>query len=208
MEDANLELLKAGLAELGLELPDAALQRLVGYHDFLLEYNLNVNLTGLRDERDSVTGNLLNSLAPWRHIDASGKTADVGSGGGLPGLPLAIALDMPAMTLIESKHKKCEFLREAAFRFAPGVRVLESDVNAATGPFGQILSVAYGSLGKLVKTTVRMWDTPIRVLAWKGRKDRIGREIEECEPSYNGWRVIPFEVPALDAERHLCVLEL
>lgn len=208
MEHANLELLQHGLSELGLALDDDRLARLVDYHDFLHKYNQNVNLTGLRNERESVTGNLLNALAPWRSVKPELATADVGAGGGLPGLPLAIALNIPSMALIESKKKKCDFLRKSVKQFAPNVRVVESDVNIVTEKFDQIVSVAYGSLAKLLNTTTKMRRKKHRrVLAWKGRLERIHDEIDACEPSQNAWQIKPFTVPGLNAERHLCIFE-
>lgn len=206
MEDANLELLTRGLMAIGLEVPPVRLDALVAYHDFLMECNTKVNLTGLRDERDSVVGNLLNSLAPWRFVELGRRTADVGSGGGLPGLPLAIALDMPVV-LIESRGRKCDFLRESAQRFAPRVRVVEADVNTVTEAFEQVVSIAYGSLAKLVRSTAGMREPGSRVLAWKGRIERIETELKELPARMRNWRIEPFDVPGLDAQRHLCIHE-
>jgi 16S rRNA (guanine527-N7)-methyltransferase len=208
VNDDNLKLLTAGIAELGLEHEPAALARLVGFHDFLLEYNRNVNLTGFTDERESVIKNLLNSLAPWRHIDASRATADIGSGGGMPGIPLAIMLDMPRVTLVESKQKKCEFLRQACETFAPQVQVLHADANGVKRSFGQIVSIAYGTLAKLVQATGHMRAPGTRIVAWKGRMETIEQEIKECRKPFRRWKVERFEVPGLDAERHICVLQV
>ena len=208
MNDDNLQLLKTGLNAIGLRDDPAALDRLVGYHDFLHEYNKNVNLTGFTDERESVIKNLLNALAPWRHIDPSRATADIGSGGGMPGIPLAIMLDMKRVTLVESKHKKCEFLRQAAEKFAHDVEVLNEDANGIKRAFGQIISIAYGTLAKLVQTTAHMRAPGTRIIAWKGRMATIEQEIEACRKPFKRWKVEAFDVPELDAERHVCVLQV
>ena len=208
MNDDNLQLLTTGLDALGLKYKPDVLAHLVGFHDFLFEYNKNVNLTGFTDERESVIKNLLNSLAPWRYIDASRATADIGSGGGMPGLPLAITLGMPRMTLVESKQKKCEFLRQASERFAPEVTVLNEDVNGISRSFGQIVSIAYGTLAKLVQATSHMRAPGTRILAWKGRMATIEQEINECRKPFKRWKVEAFKVPELDAERHICVLQI
>ncbi|MCA8911958.1 MAG: 16S rRNA (guanine(527)-N(7))-methyltransferase RsmG [Planctomycetes bacterium] len=208
VKPANLSLLKEGLATLELSPEKSAFERLVGYHDFLLEYNQHVNLTGFRDEQESVIKNLLNALAPWRFVDASRATADVGTGGGMPGLPLAIMLGMERMSLVESKQKKCDFLRAACEKFAPTVEVLHEDVNMITRSFGQIISIAYGTLAKLLQATTHMRAPGTRVLAWKGRLQSVESEIAECRKPQRRWKVEPFEVPGLDAERHLCILQV
>jgi 16S rRNA (guanine527-N7)-methyltransferase len=208
VNDDNLKLLTDGLKTLGLKYKPDALTRLVGFHDFLLAYNENVNLTGFTDERESIIKNLLNALAPWRYVDASRATADVGSGGGMPGIPLAIMLNMPRMNLIESKQKKCEFLRQACGKFAPEVTVLNEDVNSTKRSFGQIVSIAYGTLAKLLQATSNMRAPGTRVLAYKGRTATIEQEIKECRDPFKRWKVEPFSVPELDAERHICVYQV
>ena len=208
MKPENLQLLQAGLVELDLKPATEAFERLVGYHDFLLEYNQHVNLTGFRDEQESVIKNLLNALAPWRFVDAARATADIGTGGGMPGLPLAIVLGMERMSLVESKQKKCDFLRAACEKFAPEVEVLQEDVNGINRSFGQIISIAYGTLAKLLQATSHMRAPGTRVLAWKGRLQSVESEIAECRKPQRGWKVEPFEVPGLDAERHLCILQV
>ena len=204
----NLELLQSGLKALELKPPKGALERLVGYHDYLLEYNQNVNLTGFRDERESVIKNLLNSLAPWRYIDASRATADIGTGGGMPGIPLAIALGMERLALVETKNKKCEFLRIACRRYVPKVEVLQQDAHEIRRSFGQVISIAYGTLDKLVQATTHMRAPGSRILAWKGRLESVQAEIEACTGRFRKWKVEPFEVPELDAQRHLCILQV
>jgi 16S rRNA (guanine527-N7)-methyltransferase len=204
----NAKLLGLGINQLGMTPANGALERLVGYHDFLLNYNTRVNLTGYTGERESVIKNLLNALAPWRHVDASRATADVGSGAGMPGIPLAIMLGMERMALIESKGKKCDFLRAAVQQFAPGVEVLQSDVNEVKRSFGQIVTIAYGTLAKLVESTRDMRAPGTRLLAWKGKRETIDAEIAECKKAFRNWQVEKFQVPGLEAERHVCVLQV
>jgi 16S rRNA (guanine527-N7)-methyltransferase len=205
MEDRNRELLLDGIQTLGLQVPAERMARLIGYHDLLMATNEQFNLTGFRDERESVIYNLLNSLAPWRHVDASRRAADVGAGGGMPGLPLAIALDMP-VTLIESKRKKADFLKQASGQFAPLARVLHIDVNEVGERFTQVLSSAFGSLEKLLAGTERMREQGCRTLAWKGRREVIDQEVAACKPRDRNWQVIPFTVPHMpEAQRHLCI---
>jgi 16S rRNA (guanine527-N7)-methyltransferase len=205
MQTENVELLREGLEVMGLEAHAERVERLVGYHDFLHETNAELNLTGLRDERQSVIGNLLNALAPHRFVRWRARTADVGSGGGLPGIPLAIMLDMPAMTLIESKGKKCDFLEAACKRYAPRVKVFRGNVAEIDRKFEQIVSSAFGTLDKLLRVTKRMRMRKTRVLAYKGRRETIEAELKELPPMERRWILHPFEVPHLpDVQRYLC----
>ncbi len=206
MLDQNLELLVDGLRALALELPPERLQRLVGYHDLLMATNEKFNLTGFKSERESVIYNILNALAPWKHVDAALPTADIGTGGGLPGLPLAIALDMPAMTLVESKRKKTDFLLEATAKFAPRVIVKQADANQMKGKFRQIVSSAFGTLEKLLAVTASIRAPGCRTLAWKGRREVIDQEVAACKPRDQEWQVVPFAVPHMpDTQRHICI---
>jgi 16S rRNA (guanine527-N7)-methyltransferase len=201
----NKQLLLDGLAQIGLEAPDDCVQRLIDYHDYLHEVNAGLNLTGLRDERDSVIGNLLNALAPHRFVRAKARTADVGSGGGLPGIPLAIMLQMRSMTLVESKRKKCDFLQTACERFCPDVKVHQGNVNECTEKFEQIVSSAFGTLDKLLRATQRMRFKKSRVLAYKGRRETIESELAELPKQDRRWTLHPFSVPFMpDVERYLC----
>lgn len=207
MEDANHELLESGLNALGVELQPARVALLVRYHDLLMEWNQRLNLTGQKNERDSVIKNLLNALGPWRQIHPKRVTADIGSGGGLPGIPLAIALEMPAMSLVESKGKKAEFLKLAVSEVAPQIRVINEDANAIKAEFQQVVTCAVGALDKLLHMTASMRARDSRLVAWKGRRDRIDLEIAACKPKRRNWEIIPFSVPGLeaDAQRHLCI---
>jgi len=210
MEEANQEILRKGLSELGLELDDGRIAKLIGYHDLLMQRNLEFNLTGAKEERESLIKNLLNALGPWRQVHPTKFTIDVGSGGGLPGLPLAIALDMKHMALCDSKQKKCRFLEEAAKAFAPaGTRVICADTNTIRERFQQVVTCGFGTLDKILKVTRNCLASSARILAYKGTRERITEEIEACPKSEREWEIIPFKVPFLEegTQRHLCVFK-
>jgi 16S rRNA (guanine527-N7)-methyltransferase len=214
MQPAARATLEQGLESLGLTLTPAKLERLIAFHDLLMRRNLELNLTGHDDETESVTKNLLNSLAPWRHIEIAAPTCDIGTGAGFPGLPLAIALDMPQLSLVESKAKKCRFLEEAVAGLT-GVNVANSDANELRGPFTQALASGFGTLAKFAQVTQRAMPKNSRLLAWKGKREVIDAELAELGGKTDSrgifltrgieWQIIPFAVPHLDAERHLCI---
>ncbi|MGH8032145.1 MAG: 16S rRNA (guanine(527)-N(7))-methyltransferase RsmG, partial [Luteimonas sp.] len=103
--------LAAGLAALGLAAALAA--PLLAYLALLDRWNRTYNLTAIRDPREMVAKHLLDSLAMHAHVRDLETLADLGSGAGLPGIPLAIALPELRVTLVESAGKKVRFLREA-----------------------------------------------------------------------------------------------
>jgi 16S rRNA (guanine527-N7)-methyltransferase len=105
--------LAAGLAELGIALPEAAQHQLLAFRDLLLKWNKTYNLTALRDPKQAISHHLLDSLAILPHVGA-GPLLDVGSGGGLPGIPLAIARPELSVSMVDTVQKKATFLQQAA----------------------------------------------------------------------------------------------
>jgi 16S rRNA G527 N7-methylase RsmG len=97
--------LAAGLAKLGLNLPDDAQQKLLAFRDLLLKWNKTYNLTALRDPAQAISHHLLDSLAILPHV-GDGNLLDVGSGGGLPGIPLAIARPDLSVSMVDTVQKK------------------------------------------------------------------------------------------------------
>jgi len=93
--------LAAGLAKLGLNLPDDAQQKLLAFRDLLLKWNKTYNLTALRDPAQAISHHLLDSLAILPHV-GDGNLLDVGSGGGLPGIPLAIARPDLSVSMVDT----------------------------------------------------------------------------------------------------------
>ena len=106
-------ILSAGLAELGLDLGARAQRRLLDYLALLVRWNRTYNLTSVRDEVSMVSAHLLDSLAILPKLGPVTSLADVGSGAGLPGIPLAIAQPEMAVRLIDSTQKKAGFLTQA-----------------------------------------------------------------------------------------------
>ena len=142
--------LDAGLAALGIALDDAAIERLLDYVDLLERWNAAYNLTAVRDPAEMVTRHLIDSLAILPYV--SGATlADLGSGAGLPGIPLAIAAPARETLLVDSNGKKARFLREAVRRLGlRHVRVAESRVEDVAGTFDCSTARAFASLGEML----------------------------------------------------------
>jgi len=197
--------LETGLAELGL---DAALaDPLLAYLSLLQRWNATYNLTAIRDPQQMVVLHLLDSLAMAPYADGLASLADLGTGPGLPGIPLAIAHPGLQVTLVESNGKKARFLREAVRQLKLGnARVAETRAEALDEPgaHAAITARALATLPDIVAVGGHLLAPGGRLLAMKGV-----RPDEEIAALPAGWRVEavhPLRVPGLAAERHLVVV--
>ena len=201
--------LEAGLDALGLD--RAIATPLLDYLALLLHWNRTYNLTAVREPLEMVDKHLLDSLAMQPHVAdiaaAGGALADLGTGAGLPGIPLAIAKPGLQVALVESNGKKARFLREAVRQL--GLRnatVAESWIEAFDAPaaFDAITARALATLPLILELGGHLLKPDGRLLAMKGVVPED--EIAMLPP---GWRVEaiqPLAVPGLAAERHLVVI--
>lgn len=194
-----------GLAELGISLPEAAQQKLLAFRDLLLKWNKTYNLTALRDPEQAISHHLLDSLAILPHVGGGGLL-DVGSGGGLPGIPLAIARPELTVTVVDAVQKKATFLKQAAIQLGlKNVVVHHARVEGMAGQYAQISSRAFAELRLFVDLTRHLLVPGGRWLAMKGL--RPDDEIAALPADVIVEQVVPLHVPGLDAERHLIILK-
>jgi 16S rRNA (guanine527-N7)-methyltransferase len=198
--------LDAGLAALGL---DTALSApLLAYLALLDRWNRTYNLTAIRDPREMVTLHLLDSLAMHPHVAGIATLADLGTGPGLPGIPLAIVFPELQVTLVESNGKKARFLREAVRQLGLGnARVAEARAEAVDEPaaFEAITARALATLPDILAVGGHLLRSGGRLLAMKGVRPE-----DEIAALPAGWQVEaihPLAVPGLSAERHLVVVQ-
>ena len=196
--------LEAGLLALGLSPVHAP--RLLDYLALLDRWNRTYNLTAVRDPREMLVKHLLDSLAMAPYVRDE-RLADLGTGPGLPGIPLAIVKPQLQVALVESNGKKARFLREAVRQLGLGnARVLEARAEevAEDGQYDAITARALDRLAGILRVGGHLLRPGGRLLAMKG--PRVDEEVAELPP---GWRldaVHPLAVPGLDAERHLVVV--
>jgi 16S rRNA (guanine527-N7)-methyltransferase len=191
---------------LGLSLDPAALRKLLDYLALLAKWNRVYNLTAVREESAMVTQHLLDSLAVLPHLP-QGRLADVGSGGGLPGIPLAIAQPRREVVLIESNHKKAAFLEQARIELAlANVSVMKKRVEAYTPaePFAVVISRAFSDLAEFARLAVHLLAPGGVLAAMKGVYPH--EELAQLPAGIRMERVIELRVPGLDAGRHLVLL--
>ncbi len=198
-------MLEQGITALGLDIPAATQQKLLDYLALLGKWNKVHNLTAVRDEQEMVTLHLLDSLAVLPHITTN-HLLDVGSGAGLPGIPVALVRPDIQVTVLDSSHKKTTFLRQAKAELGlDNLQVVCSRVEQYQPPqkFQQIVSRAFSDLAEFVKLTVNLLDGQGSWLAMKG----VYPYDELAQLNEMDTEVLPLKVPGLDAQRHLVVLK-
>ena len=204
----RVEVLRLGLDALGIDLPENGVDKLLIYVDLLVKWNSTYNLTAIRDGDEMVTQHLLDSLAILPYLSEVKNLADIGSGAGLPGIPLAIARPDLQVTLVDSVKKKSAFQQQAKIDLRlENVSIYSGRIEAfeELGMFDAVTARAFSSLPLLVKVGAPLLRSGARIYAMKGVLPR-----EEIADLPSGWRVATshrLRVPGLDAERHLLVLE-
>ena len=195
-----------GARALALDLDEAQLAKLVAHLDLLDDWNTRMNLTAIRDRPSQLTKHLLDSLTVLPYLQGE-RIADVGSGAGFPGIPLAIIEPHRHFTLIESTGKKCRFLEHVRDTLELGnVEVVQSRAESYTPEvrFDTVIARAVGPVADLVKAAGPLVVGGGRLLAMKGRYPEA-----ELAAKLNGWKVAsvhPLTVPGLAEERHLVEL--
>jgi len=199
--------LAEGVAQLNLILPPQAQQRLLDYLALLQKWNRIYNLTAVREASKMVSHHLLDCLAIVPHVTAS-TVLDVGSGAGLPGIPLALAAPRVHVTLLESSHKKAAFLQQAKFELKLDNVAVTCERAEAWRPgrvFEMVTSRAFSDLAEFVTLAGRHVAPGGCLAAMKGIYPH-----EEITRLPHGWRLqqaIPLAVPGLRAQRHLLLFE-
>lgn len=195
--------LAKGLAGLGLTLPDEASRRLLAYVDLLLKWNRTYNLTAIREPARMVSHHLIDSLAVLPQLPA-GSLVDVGSGGGLPGIPIAIAQPQRRVTLNDSNHKKGAFMQQAAIEL--GLANVEVHIGRAEEwrpavRFDGAISRAFAELADFVAACRHLVKPAGFLVAMKGLYPH--EEIARLPPGTRCESVVTLTVPLVEGDRHL-----
>ena len=197
--------LRSGALALGLSLSDEQIQRLLDYVALIQKWNKVYNLTALRDPADMLTHHLLDSLtavAPLvRHTQGDAiRVLDVGSGGGLPGVVLAICMPELNVTCVDTVAKKAAFVQQVAVSLRlPNLRGIHARVESLTEPYQVICSRAFASLPDFVTWSRSALDEGGVWMAMKGKHPQD--EIDALPADVKVFHVEPLAVPGLDVER-------
>ncbi|NOT84913.1 MAG: 16S rRNA (guanine(527)-N(7))-methyltransferase RsmG [Methylococcaceae bacterium] len=194
------DILSAGITELGLAVTDQQLEKLMTFLGLIQKWNKAYNLTGLRDGVAMVRLHLLDSLAVLSYIQA-GRILDIGTGAGLPGIPLAIFMPESEFVLLDSNAKKTRFVQQAIVELKlSNVAVLHARVEGyrPAQNFNTVITRAFASLLDIQQLTKRLVKDGGELLAMKGLPTS-----EELQSIMDGYTLIPLHVPGVDAERCL-----
>jgi 16S rRNA (guanine527-N7)-methyltransferase len=195
-----------GARALGLELDETQAAKLIAHLDLLDEWGERMNLTAIRDREQQLTKHVLDSLSVRPHLRGT-RIADVGSGAGFPGIPLAIVAPDLHFALIESTGKKCRFLEHVRDVLElSNVEVVQARAEAwkPAVRYDTVLARAVGPLVDLVRNSGSLVAGGGRLLAMKGRYPE-----DELAKKLNGWKVVAVHrlaVPGLAEERHVVEL--
>lgn len=203
--------LAAGIEVLGLNLSEAQQQNLMAYLDLIQKWNKVYNLTALRDPKEMLTHHLLDSLSAvgplQRHLQSvlsfdeqACTLLDVGSGGGLPGVVVAICCPSVRVTCVDAVSKKAAFVQQVAASLKlPNLKGVHARVESLTGPFDVVCSRAFASLPDFVT-----WSSGALADAgvWMAMKGKLPADEVLALPSFaQVFHVEQLQVPGLDAER-------
>ncbi|MCP3868429.1 MAG: 16S rRNA (guanine(527)-N(7))-methyltransferase RsmG [Gammaproteobacteria bacterium] len=194
--------LKRGLAEMGLEMEEFRQHLLLEYLTLLYKWNKTYNLTAIRDPEQMVSRQLLDSLSVL-HLVQGTRVLDVGSGPGLPGIPLAVALPESRFTLLDANGKKTRFMQQVKTELAlKSLEVVRSRVEDfhPTKRFDTVTTRAFASLSQISRLTGHLVETGGRLLAMKGIEPK--EEIEALSAEGVEVKVIPLRVSQLKGLRH------
>ena len=193
---------------MGIYPDQSQLEHLQTYQALLARWNNTFNLTAVRDEGQVVTRHLLDSLSVLPHLDP-GACIDVGTGAGLPGIPLAIMRPEQPVHLLDSNGKKTRFLFQVKTALSlDNIVVHQARVERfqPDSPFVSVISRAFASLQEMVRGCRHLVAPGGRLLAMKGAPP--DRELQACASERIDAVVHALNVPDLDEQRHLVKIRL
>jgi len=205
---SHAEELVAGAHELGIALSEQQQWQLLDYLALLIKWNKAYNLTAVRDPDEMVSRHLLDSLSVVRYVAEGGdRWLDVGSGGGMPGIPLAIMFPERRFVLLDSNGKKTRFLTQVKLELGLGnLEVVHERVERyrPEQPFAGISSRAFSALADFADWTRHLGDIDTRWLAMKGVHPED--ELQALPADFELERCHVLQVPGCQGQRHLLIL--
>ncbi|PHS31866.1 MAG: 16S rRNA (guanine(527)-N(7))-methyltransferase RsmG [Methylophaga sp.] len=207
MDSGLLTQLQQGCEQLKLTLSSVQLEKLVRYVALLDKWNKVYNLTSVRDPQEMISRHILDSLALLPYL--SGDTLlDVGTGAGLPGIPLAIAQPALAVTLLDSNSKKTRFLQQAKAELAlDNITVVHARIEQAELPkFAMVTARAFAKIDEIIDLAGRHCDDAGSLLLMKGANPQA--ELPEVMAEFTLEQLVSLDVPGCTGQRHLvCLLK-
>ncbi len=200
------DLLQQGLEAMDLSLGRPIQQKLVTFLRILDKWNRSYNLTAVRDPAQMVPRHLLDSLSVLPYVRGP-RVLDVGTGAGLPGIPLALALPDLTFALLDSNAKKVRFLRHAVQELGmQNVEIVHARVEKfqPVQRFDTLIARAFAGIPDILASCRHLCDPGCRLLLMKGVYPQ--EELAAVSGPFKVKDVIPLKVPGLDAARHLIIV--
>lgn len=194
--------IKQGSDALGLTLSDEQCEKLAAYIALLDKWNKVYNLTSVRDPQEMISRHLLDSLAILPYLEGD-TLLDVGSGGGLPGIPIAIVKPEIAVTLLDSNSKKTRFLQQAKAELGlTNVNVVHARIEQADLPtFSIVTARAFSTITDILDLAGRHCDDAGYLLLMKGVFPQ--QELDDVTGEYDVKDVVSLDIPDCDGQRHI-----
>ncbi len=201
--DKSRHILQTGLEQLELDVTESQVELLLAFVSLIEKWNKAYNLTAIRQRDDILRLHILDSLAILPCVTGQ-KIIDVGTGAGLPGIPLAILMPDVQFTLVDSNSKKTRFVQQAVLELhIKNITVVHGRVETLgyEGEYDAVLSRAFASLKDIMKLTEYLLQPEGVLIAMKGQQPES--ELKEIDRTYS---VRTIMVPGVDAER--CVVRI
>jgi 16S rRNA (guanine527-N7)-methyltransferase len=202
------QVLAEGIAEMGLDVSLTQQEQLLDYLALMFKWNSVYNLTSLRDPMQMVTHHLLDSLAAVPAFADAKNVLDVGSGGGLPGIVLAVVRPDMKVSMIDTVHKKTAFLTQVKAQLGlanVSIHTMKVQELAVSDKFDVITSRAFADLSDFVNWSSHLLAERGSYIALKGTAPQD--EQERVPAEWKVTKVEPLQVPRLGAERHLVFIQ-
>jgi 16S rRNA (guanine527-N7)-methyltransferase len=203
--EACRKILISGIASLNLTVTDHQVEQLLDFIKLIEKWNKAYNLTAIRDRKEMARLHILDSLAILPHIIGK-RVIDIGTGAGLPGIPLAIFLPEISFTLLDSNAKKTRFVQQVVLELKlKNVEIVHSRVenHLPEQAYDAVLTRAFASLPEIVKLTAHLQAKDGMLLAMKGQN--LDTELAQITAKKS---VISVIVPGTDVERNLVRIQL
>jgi len=201
------EQLTQGMAEMGLSTSEEERERLMKFLSLMVKWNAAYNLTAIRNPVEMVVKHLLDSIVILPYLTGA-RLLDVGTGPGLPGIPLAILQPEMEFTLLDANGKKIRFVRQAVLELGlKNIQPVQQRIEKyqPSERFDTITARAFTSLPRLFELTEHLLEEQGRILAMKGAKQMIDRETRGHEGI--SAETVDIQVPFLNEERHLVIMQ-
>ena len=201
--------LASGLNALHLKLDNAQQQKLLDYVALITKWNKVYNLTAVREPQAMITQHLLDSLTVLPHLNDVARLIDIGSGAGLPGIPIAITRPEWKISLLDSSHKKTTFLRQACVELGlTNVEVVCERVEhfKPQERFDAVISRAFADISEFARLSAHLPAKGGKLYAMKGIYPH--EELGRLPQQFKLQETIPLTVPGMDVNRHLAIIRV